>query len=129
MNPLSLLRSKMALAKVLVVRLINVSVRRWRETTFVVRWSARTFVRHVAPAAAASLPSLSISAPALFVAFVDAASVAVAPAAAAAGRDGGHVGHVGLVTRCRRASTTFLVLLVILFLPRSRAPSRPVRPR
>ena len=89
----------MALAKVLVVRLISMSVRRWRETTFVVRWSARTFVRHVAPAAAASLTSLSISAPAFFGAFFGAASFA----AAAAGRVGGQ--------RCHKAVSTWRYVL------------------
>ena len=68
LSPLSLLCSVMALAIGLVVRLMSVSVRRWRETMFVVRWSARTFVRHVAPAAAASLASLSTSAPDFFLA-------------------------------------------------------------
>ena len=85
---------------------------RWR---CVVRWSARTFVRHVAPAADATLPSRSISCFAFFVALFVAFFVAVALVAAAAGCDGGHVGHVGLVTRCGRASTTFRVLLVTMF--------------
>ena len=68
MSPLSLLHSVMALAIVLVDRLMSVSVRRWRENTFVVRWCAPTFVRPVTPAAAASLASLSTSAPAFFLA-------------------------------------------------------------
>ena len=69
-SPLSLVRIKMALAIDLVVRVITVFVRRWRETTCVVRWSAiRTFVRHVAPAASASLTSRPTSCSAFFVAF------------------------------------------------------------
>ena len=82
LSPLGLLDSVMALGILLVDRLMSVSVRRWRETTCVVRWSARTFVRHVAPgwsartfvrhvapAADASLTSRSISYSAFFVAF------------------------------------------------------------
>ena len=86
--PQSLLRSKMALAKGLVVRLISVTVRRWRETTSDVRWSALTIVRHVAPAADASLTSRFITFSALsvaiFVAFPGAAAFTVAAVAASA---------------------------------------------
>ena len=95
MSPLGLLQSVMALAIGLVDRLMSVSVRRWRETRFVgwrettsvVRWTAPTFLLPIAPAAAASLASLSISAPAAF-------GAALFGAAAVAGRVGGHVGRV-----------------------------------
>ena len=74
------------------MRLISVTVRRWRETTSDVRWSAITIVRHVAPAADASLTSRFINFSALFVAFFVAFFAAVALVAVAAGRGGGHGG-------------------------------------
>ena len=62
---LFLLQSKKALAIVLVHSLMRVPGGKLRETTFVVLWSAPIFVRPVAAAAAASLASLSTSAPAM----------------------------------------------------------------
>ena len=90
--------SNLTLAIDVVVRVITVSVRTLRETTCVVRWSGRTLVRPVAPAADASLTSQLIAFSAFFVAFVVAFVVAffaaVALVAEAAGRDGGHGGRV-----------------------------------
>ena len=74
-KPLSLVgsSSNLTLAIDVVVRVITVSVRTSRETTCVVRWSALTIVRHVAPAADASLTSRFITfsawSVAIFVAF------------------------------------------------------------
>ena len=90
-KPLSLVgssSSNLTLAIDVVVRVITVSVRTSRETTCVVRWSALTIVRHVAPAADASLTSRFITfsawSVASFVAFPGAAAFTVAAVAASA---------------------------------------------
>ena len=89
-KPLSLVgsSSNLTLAIDVVVRVITVSVRTSRETTCVFRWSALTIVRHVAPAADASLTSRFITfsawSVAIFVAFPGAAAFTVAAVAASA---------------------------------------------
>ena len=85
------------------MRLIGVTVTRWRETTSDVRWSAITIVRHVAPAADASLTSRFITFSALFVAFFVAF-----PGAAALG----HGGHGGRFTVAAVAASAVAAVVV-----------------
>ena len=95
--------SNLTLAIDVVVRVITVSVRTSRETTCVVRWSAITIVRHVAPAADASLTSRFITFSALFVAFFVAF-----PGAAALG----HGGHGGRFTVAAVAASAVAAVVV-----------------
>ena len=90
-KPISLVgssSSSLTLAIDVVGRVITVFVRTLRETTFGFRWTALTIVRHVAPAADASLTSRFITfvawSVAMFVACPGAAAFTVAAVAASA---------------------------------------------